>query len=90
MVLYAAASMDGKKYCRRWRHAQLTPLYGLVRRILLLLVAAATFIARERRIIGGLARYRATTYISSGSAEPSPTSPNIAQFTELMDFAFLG
>jgi hypothetical protein len=30
-------------------------LYGLLRRILLVLVAAATFIARERCIVGGLA-----------------------------------
>jgi len=54
MVLRAAASTDGKKCCRHRRLAQLTPLYGLLRRILLMLVAAATFIARERCIVGGL------------------------------------
>ncbi len=54
MVLRAAASMDEEKCCRRWRHAQLTPMYGLVRHNLHEQVAAATFVACERLIVGGL------------------------------------
>jgi hypothetical protein len=52
-----------KKCCRR--HAQVTPLYSLVRRILQWPVVAVTFIARERLFVGGLALHRATNNIST-------------------------
>ncbi len=42
-----------------------------------MLVAAATFIARERCIVGGLARYRATTYRSPRSDKQSSGSRGI-------------
>ncbi len=84
MVLRAAASKDGKKCCRRRRYAQLTPLYGLVRRILLMLVAAAAFIARERFVVGGLARYPRRSPLASkvgyvdAPVPPVPDAPAVA------------
>ncbi len=81
MVLRAAASKDWEKMLLLLssiaRHEQLTPFNGLVRCILLMLVAATTFVARELFIVGGHARYRATTHMSPGPQETPPSLQNI-------------
>ncbi len=69
---YTNVQSQAKKCCRRRCHAQLTPLYSLVHRILQMPVTAATFVARERLVVCGLALRRATNYISSG---PPPSFP---------------
>ncbi len=66
MVLRAAASTDGENCCRRRRHAQLTPLYGLVRHDEQ--VVAATFVAREQLIVGGLDISVSCNHIAPGSS----------------------
>ena len=72
-VLRIAASTDGKNVgCRRRCRVQLTPLYCLVRRLPQSQGAAATFIARERLVVGGLAWPSAHNYISPGPSGMLP------------------
>ncbi len=79
-----------KKCCRRRRRAQLTPLYGLVHRILLMLVAAATFIARERWIVGACPVQGYHLHVIwVGIAVPEFDEPWCTQFAELMNSVFL-
>jgi hypothetical protein len=56
---------------------QLTPLYGLVCSILQMPVAATTFVARKRLVVGRLALRWATNHISPGPLGSPPSFPRL-------------